>query len=152
MADADRDFGGRWQAIRDRLNSCGYDNIAQIPPPEGLVFPSTNPFLPRVRIWLMPDNKLPGILEDFIAQLIPPEDALYPKAEAILDRIELTRLNRYSIVQHPKALIHTWLAWQETPGMPMGQAITARVLLSNSPVARVFVGWLNYLFELNIEL
>lgn len=78
MADADRDLGARWQAIRDRLNSCGYENIPQIPPPEGWVFPSTNPFLPRVGIWLMPDNQLPGILENFVAQLIPPEDALYP--------------------------------------------------------------------------
>ncbi len=152
VVDADRDLEARWRAIRDRLNGCGYDNIPQIPPLEGWVLPSINPFLPRVGVWLMPDNRLPGILEDFVAQLIPPEDRLFPKAEAILEEIESTQLNRYSVVQHPKALIHTWLAWQETPGMPMGQAITARVLLSNSPIAQMFVGWLNYLFELNIEL
>ncbi|NEP45205.1 MAG: hypothetical protein F6K35_40695 [Okeania sp. SIO2H7] len=152
VVDADRDVWARWQAIRDRLNGCGYENIPQIPPPEGWVFPSTNPFLPKVGVWLMPDNQLPGMLEDFVAQLIPPEDALFPKAETVLNEIESAGLNRYSLVQHPKALIHTWLAWQETPGMAMGQAITARVLLSNSPVARVFVGWLNYLFDINLEL
>jgi hypothetical protein len=43
VVDADRDLAARWQAIRDRLNSCGYDNIPQIPPPEGWVLPSTNP-------------------------------------------------------------------------------------------------------------
>ena len=54
---------------------------------------------------------------------------------------------RHSLIHRPKALIHTWLAWQQTPGMPMGQAITARVLSCDSEIAIAFVNWLNYLFE-----
>jgi hypothetical protein len=55
----------------------------------------------------------------------PPGDTLHPKAEAILQELEQAGLNRYISIHHPKALIHTWLAWQEKPGMPTGQAITA---------------------------
>lgn len=98
----------------------------------------------------MPDNQLPGMLEDFVAHLMPPDDALRPKAEAILQEIERDCLNCYTLVHRPKALIHTWLAWQETPGMPMGQAITAQVLKYDCGIALAFVEWLQRLFELPI--
>jgi hypothetical protein len=61
----------------------------------------------------MPNNQLPGMLEDFVAYLIPPRDRLHPKAEAILRELEQAGLNRYSSIHRPKALIHTWLAWQK---------------------------------------
>ncbi len=146
VVDADRDLAARWQAVRDRLIASGYHNIPKVPPAEGWVdAPSDRP---RVGVWLMPNNQLPGMLEDFVAHLIPSNDALRPKAEAILQEIEEAGLNCYTSVHRPKALIHTWLAWQETPGMPMGQAITARVLSHESPIAIAFVAWLQHLFEL----
>jgi len=32
-----------------------------------------------------------------------------------------------------KALIHTWLAWQDDPGTPLGQAITKRYFDADGP-------------------
>ena len=95
----------------------------------------------------MPDNKLPGMLEDFVIYLIPSEDKLREKAAVILNEIETEKLNSYSLTHRPKALIHTWLAWQSKPGMPMGQAITAKALSNDSTIARIFVTWLNNLFK-----
>lgn len=146
VVDADRDLTARWQAVRDRLITSGYQNMPKVPPNDGWVDAPLD--RPRVGVWLMPDNQLPGMLEDFVARLMPPEDTLRPKAEAILQEIELAGLNRYTSVHRPKALIHTWLAWQETPGMPMGQAITARVLRYDCAIALTFVEWLQHLFEL----
>ena len=146
VVDADQDLAARWQALRDRLIASGYPNIPKVPPAQGWI--DAPPDRPRVGVWLMPDNQLPGMLEDFVARLMLPDDALRPKAEAILQEIERDCLNCYTLVHRPKALIHTWLAWQETPGMPMGQAITARVLRHDSPVALSFVEWLRCLFEL----
>ena len=97
-------------------------------------------------IWLMPDNQLPGMLEDFVAQLIPSADTLRGKADAILQEIELEGLQRFTGLHRPKALIHTWLAWQEEPGQPMGLAIRARALGHDSPTALAFVAWLRRLF------
>ncbi|MFP4103658.1 DUF3226 domain-containing protein [Coleofasciculus sp.] len=62
--------------------------------------------------------------------------------------IEQLGLNRYTLIHYPKALIHTWLAWQETPAMPMEQAITAQVLSYNAEIANKVVEWLKRLFEL----
>ncbi|MCU0544737.1 MAG: hypothetical protein MUE44_21640 [Oscillatoriaceae cyanobacterium Prado104] len=148
VVDADRNLSARWQSIQYKLSSIGYRDLPQSPPPEGWVCPSPDPYLPRVGVWLMPNNQLPGMLEDFVAYLIPDGDALLPKAEAILQEIEQAKLNRYTLIHHPKALIHTWLAWQKTPAMPMGQAITAQVLNSNCPIALIFLEWLKHLFEL----
>jgi len=47
-----------------------------------------------------------------------------------------------------KAVIHTWLAWQEKPGRPLGTAITARYLDPNVPQVDVLVSWLKKLFLL----
>ena len=128
VVDADPNLSGRWQSVKDKLSSIGDRDIPQSPPPEGWVCAPSDPYLPRVGVWLMPNNQLPGMLEDFVAYLIPPGDRLHPKAEAILQELEQAGLNRYTLIHHPKALIHTWLAWQEKPAMPMGQAITAQVL------------------------
>ncbi len=148
VVDADRDLQARWQAVRDRLITSGYQNIPKVPSKEGLIYIAPDPHLPKIGVWLMPNNQLSGMLEDFVTYLIPPDDALYPKAVEILQEIEEAGINRYTLIHHAKALIHTWLAWQETPGMPMGQAITARVLSHESPIAIAFVAWLNNLFQL----
>lgn len=145
VVDADMDVAARWQAAGNRLRAVGYQDIPASPPVEGWVYAPPN--LPKVGVWLMPDNQLPGMLEDFVALLIPNDDALRPKAELILHEIERDRLNPYSLIHRPKALIHTWLAWQETPGMPMGQAITAQVLSSDSPIAIAFLEWLKRVFN-----
>ncbi len=145
VVDADEDVAARWQAIRNRLQKIGYNNIPETPVREGWVYEQSE--LPKVGVWLMPNNQVPGILEDFVAHLIPAGDVLQNKAEAILTEIEEENLNRYPLVRRPKALIHTWLGWQESPGMPMGQAITAQVLLHNSSIAGTFVRWLGCLFD-----
>lgn len=148
VVDADQDLSGRWQAVRSRLNTSGYEDIPQSPLAEGWV--DAPPNLPRVGVWLMPNNQLPGMLEDFAAQLISSDDLLLPKAESILQDIEQAGLNCYTLVHRSKALIHTWLAWQQKPGIPMGQAITAQVLSYDSAIALTFVTWLKLLFELPI--
>lgn len=144
VVDADDDLAARWQALSNKLKTVGYQNIPDAPPANGWVY--TQPRLPKIGAWLMQNNHLPGMLEDFVAYLVPSEDILLPKAEAMLQD-EQVGINRYSLAQHPKALIHPWLAWQKKPGMPMGQAITAQVLKYDSVIAPNFIAWLKYLFE-----
>jgi hypothetical protein len=53
---------------------------------------------------------------------------------------------RFKEVHESKARIHTWLAWQEEPGKPVGQAITARYLDANMPHVRQLLDWIRELF------
>ena len=68
VADADRNVQFRWQSICDRLKKVGYQNIPDTPPLEGWM--NQEEELPKIGIWLMPDNRSPGMLEDFARSLI----------------------------------------------------------------------------------
>lgn len=150
VVDADQDLSKRWEEVCKQLNASGYQDIPAFPPAQGWVYtPSELSELKRIGVWLMPNNQLPGILEDFVTHLIPPGDTLRPKVESVLQEIEDACLNLYKVPNlRVKALIYTWLAWQKKPGEPMGRAISQRVLSHDSPLAFTFVEWLQHLFEL----
>ncbi|MEJ2387494.1 MAG: hypothetical protein P8Y27_09405 [Chromatiaceae bacterium] len=146
LVDADEDLQARWAAVASRLSTAGYVGIPVSPTEEGTVIAApAGTLLPRVGIWLMPDNRLPGILEDFLQFLVPDGDPLLEHAKHSIDTIPI-RLCRFSKLKRPKALIHNWLAWQEEPGKPLGQAILARYLDPNLPAADVFADWLRRTF------
>ena len=95
----------------------------------------------------MPNNILPGKIEDFLEMLVPSGDELLPEVNLALDTIEQKGKHKYYPKDRPKAFMHTWLAWQKTPGMPYGQAITMKYLSTDSQVCKDFVAWLVKLFS-----
>ena len=99
----------------------------------GLVLNPTSEDAPVVGVWIMPNNKLPGMLEDFVATLSEPDDPLMAKADNVLNELEAEKIQRYKVVHRAKAKIHSYLAWQDEPGKPMGVSITAHVLNPDSP-------------------
>jgi hypothetical protein len=151
VVDADANREARWQALRDRfqdrarLAELAYLDFPTAPPSSGWI--SEGVSQPRVGVWLMPDNQRSGILEDFVADLIPDTDSLLLKARTVLQELEAEGIHRYAEVSRPKALIHTWLAWQREPGRPMGQAIAHHDVSHDSPTARTFTTWLRRLFD-----
>lgn len=146
VVDADIDPVARWASVSDRLKRAGYLGISETPPEAGLVVePPTGALLPRVGVWMMPDNRLPGILESFLSYLVPEGDPLFAHACESIEQIHPSdRLFRS--VDIPKARMHTWLAWQEEPGKPLGQSITRNVLRSESRAAAQVIEWLRVLF------
>ena len=94
----------------------------------------------------MPNNQLPGMLEDFVQMLVPDKDKLWQHAVVSVEQIPVE--DRLFPAQHEiKAKIHTWLAWQNQPGTPMGQAITNRYLSADTPQALLLIDWLRRLFN-----
>jgi hypothetical protein len=85
---------------------------------------------------------------DFISFLIPPDDELLPVVDAALAEIESRNLNKYSPNHNAKAKIHTWLAWQETPGAPMGLSITRKYLTTDGETCSRLMTWLQDLFHM----
>ena len=144
IADADTNFVSRWQSVSKILEKAGYVVPTELSP-EGLILQSINKV--KVGLWIMPDNKSGGMLEDFIRFLIPDTDLLLREAKASLENIESQNLQKYIPFHQSKALIHTWLAWQENPGTPMGLAITKTYLPVDQQVCLKFIGWLRQLFE-----
>ena len=145
VIDADADLGARWQSIRDILTKAGYPNVPRRPDPGGTILESpTGTSLPRAGVWIMPDNKTPGILEDFLRFLVPErQSALFAHAERSVATVPERRFIENDTL---KAVIHTWLAWQKDPGKPYGTAITAKFMDSRLPQAQALAGWLRRLF------
>jgi hypothetical protein len=146
ILDADTDLHARWQAVAFRLSAAGYTDVPATPAPEGTVIESpADSLLPRVGVWLMPDNQTPGILEDFLHFLVPVGDSLLAHVDQAIASIPIGQ-RRFSDLREAKARIHTWLAWQKDPGKPFGQAISALYLDPNLPAANIFAGWLQRTF------
>lgn len=146
ILDADTDLDARWQAVTAQLRKSGYEDVPNTPSPSGtIILAPEHSLLPRVGVWLMPDNALTGILEDFLRFLVPQGNPLLAHVERSIDAIP-TDLCRFNGLMISKARIHTWLAWQEEPGKPLGQAISARYLDPTLPAGRVFTDWLQQTF------
>jgi hypothetical protein len=145
VLDADESPESAWYAVTNRLRDEGYSVPSRLDA-NGLVLDHPTDDGPRVGVWLMPDNSLPGKVEDFVRMLIPAGDELAVEADGALKVIEGKDVQRYAVKDRPKAFIHTWLAWQDEPGRPMGAAITRQYLDPISTQAERFVAWLRRLF------
>lgn len=143
VVDANGDADARWSAVARIARAEGYTDFPEAPDVAGTIL-SGFEASPRLGVWIMPDNSNPGTIEDFAAKLVPPGDALWVQAGEAVDSIpEQDRL--FPVARRSKAHMHTWLAWQEQPGSPMGQAIGKGDLDAHAPAAQRFVAWLRRL-------
>ena len=148
VVDADTELRNRWQAIRDRLSKVHVDTPLE-PPSQGFRGESTK-YGTRVGVWLMPDNRAAGILEDFLTKLVDEGDCLLAHAEQATDTAKQKGAT-FKDTYHKKAVIHTWLAWQEEPGQPFGTAITKRYLRADRQAGEQFARWFAELFQLELQ-
>lgn len=147
IVDANGNAAGRWDAIRQRCVS-ELPDMADLPeqiPEDGFV---------RERqdgswfgVWIMPDNRHQGALEEFLLGLIPDDDA------------ELVQYARHSVdgarergaplrdVEVTKSVVHTFLAWQENPGPQLHEAVMRRLLDPRHPQSQPFITWFTRMFE-----
>ena len=144
VVDANGDAAARWEDVK----ACCRSEFAELPeriPAEGLeVVHSSGP---RFGVWIMPDNRFTGMLEDFLVQLIPDDSRhLYELA-----RNSVAEAKRHDApfrdVHERKAEIHTWLAWQDPPDLRLHEAVKHTVLDPARDQSRPFVNWFRRLFR-----
>jgi hypothetical protein len=145
MVDADNNPAGRWQSIR---NTCR-EIIPDLPdelPESGLIHILSDG--KKFGVWIMPDNKMQGMLETFLSYLIPEEsEPLWDYAQSVVK--EAQTKGAPVIDSHiDKANIYTWLAWQHPPGRQLHNAIMERILNPTHPRSTVFVNWFKSLYNL----
>ncbi len=146
VVDSDEDISNRWTSLRDVLvTRCGYTNVPETPEVGGTIVRQNDKAV--VGFWLMPNNILPGALEEFIRLLIPIGDSKWDYAMSAVDGLP-NKPTSPDDNWTSKAKIHSWLAWQEEPGKPIGQAITKRYLDPKAEQAQQLVSWIIRLFSL----
>ena len=144
VLDANDSLRERWQSVSDRLRSAGVEDTPPTIPPRGYIGFSEK-FKTRVGVWLMPDNRTQGALEQFLETLIDDGNALFVHARQSTTEAKATGA-RFSVRDGDKAALHAWLAWQEEPGRPYGVAIRARYFGHRSEEAIGFVDWFRRLY------
>lgn len=144
IIDADSEIKSRWTSLRSLLSAQSF-NVPDELPLTGLVLKNDSNI--KVGVWIMPNNNLNGMLEDFISFLVPKDDKLLPIVNSTLEDIERKELNKYASIHKSKAVIHSWLAWQEDPGTPMGLGITKRYLTTDEATCSLLIKWVDELFN-----
>lgn len=146
ILDADEEFASRWQRLRNICEPM-FPTIPAALPKDGLVV--ENDEGQRLGIWIMPDNASHGMLETFIKYLVPVDaKPLLKFAETVVKEAKTDYGAPYIQAHVDKALVHTWLAWQDPPGEACGRALTRKVLDAKCPVAQIFSIWFKRLYEL----
>ena len=144
VIDANGDAGRRWSQIRNRCP----DELDELPNeiPEGGLNVCHRDGRPRFGVWIMPDNRFEGMLEDFLLRLIPDEHGtLYDLARSCVAEAACNGAS-FKGTHTKKAEIHTWLAWQDQPGSQLHEAVKHRVLDPTKPESHAFVDWFRRLF------
>lgn len=145
--DADDDINARWRSIAGILTKAGYINLPASPDSDGTII--RQEYLPTFGVWIMPDNQIErGYLETFLTFLVPDSEnnKCWQHAKNSVAALEEKPFVKQNVDHTTKAEIHTFLAWQEEPGKPFGQAVTAKYLQADNPQCKKFVEWLKRLF------
>ena len=143
IVDANDDAAKRWSSVRERCVA-QFPDLPESLPTKGVI--ATNPDGLKLGVWIMPDNESCGMMETFLKFLVPdPDDPILSFATKARDEAK-TLGAPFKDAHADKAVIHTWLAWQDPPGRQLHDAIVQKILDPKSPHAAPFVRWFRSLY------
>lgn len=143
------------QIIRSRLDQLSarvgpYYSMPTVFPDEGLILSplSSRPDadrLPKLGVWLMPNNRTYGMFEDLLIGSLSNEVSAY--VEAAVRQAKADRVAKFRDVHLAKAMIRTYMAWQDPPDVQyLGLAIKRGVFEQIESKCTLFIEWLERLF------
>ena len=139
---------GRWDSLKQTIESTLSIKI-RIPnfPKNGFtqVLPDQNL---QLGVWIMPDNEHQGYLEHFATELVEQGNSILAFTREILDDFWEKDFCQLTEPRKQKALLHTYLALQEKPGLSLGTALAAGYFEKDSLLAKRFLNWFQHSFEL----
>jgi len=101
--------------------------------------------LPRLGVWLMPNNEAFGMFEDLLIRSLSDELAEYTMA--VVKKAKADGIGSFKDAHLSKAVIHTYLAWQDPPDIHrLGLAIRKGHFEDIQAEFKVFLRWLEKLF------
>jgi hypothetical protein len=142
--DANGELEPRTQSISNLLSASGLTPIATIAA-GGLSLVDPRNSDRRIGVWVWPDNVSAGCLEHVVLQLAP-ANPCFSFAEQAATEARTNHGAPCRQKDHPKSVLHTFLAWQKEPGVPYGRAIEQGVLHGTHPSLDAFARWFSGIF------
>jgi hypothetical protein len=137
----EKDAQFRWIRIRKLLVEAGYLGLPEQMDPKGLVAEADG--LPRLGVWIMPDNLSSGMIEDFYLRAIPEDDRELVRSRRFVR--EIPDEERLFAKKTSKATLGVWLAIQDDPIGP-GLSIKRGLIRHDAGLLPTFSAWLDRLF------
>jgi hypothetical protein len=101
--------------------------------------------LPRIGVWLMPNNKAFGMFEDLLLDSLGDHERDYTKE--VVQKAKTDQIASYHDSHLSKAVIRTYMAWQEPPDVQyLGLAIRQGRFRNIEAACAQFLDWLGRLF------
>jgi hypothetical protein len=129
--------------VREQVKRFGFENEVRLAR-GGFTF-SHPDGLPTIGLWIMPDNRSDGMLEDFIQSAIhdPDQRKLHETACAAVAGLAQPLFKHF---HRAKAEVATWLAWQRVPGAPAESAIGNKLIDFSSAAYQSLNDWIADVF------
>ncbi len=140
IVDADDDIARIWHRVVSQFKRAGV-NVPPTcgPAPGGSIFVRPKPHL-KVGVWVMPNNKCSGELEDFLASMVPREDTDWPLARKYVHSTK----GKFG-KKRKRAEVWAWIATRKYPSR-FDEAIKNGDLCTDGELCQRFIAWLNRLF------
>lgn len=146
IVDANSDCVSRYASICSALKQFQFDLPRKLPA-NGLIIDDASGL--RIGVWIMPDNRSTGALEDFLIGLIPETGmALLDETDRHIDAVKRKNLAKVRESHIHKARLYSWLALQDPPTQDPRKALYKTTLDPMHPAARGFVDWFLELYKL----
>jgi hypothetical protein len=111
----------------------------------GLFFQHSDDLAP-IGLWVMPNNRDEGMLEDWIKGCISTEEQdLLNHAVTVIDALPQPKFNK--TIHRAKAEVATWLAWQKTPGHGAYRALKEKSIDPECAQFKQLAHWLNQVYQ-----
>ncbi len=147
VVDADsEDNGGGYQRAIDRVTKIvePYGFTLASNPVGGVLFQHDDG-LADFGLWVMPNNRDEGMLEDWIKSCVhQDEHKLFAHAETVVDTLPQPKFKPIHI---SKAEVATWLAWQKQPGHGLYRAVEDQLIDTNSVLFKELCVWLTHIYS-----
>ncbi|TAN65064.1 MAG: hypothetical protein EPN17_17610 [Methylobacter sp.] len=95
-------------------------------------------------LWIMPNNRDEGMLENFIKQCVKTdEQPLFAHAELTVQNLPKPKFSPHNTT---KAEVATWLAWQKKPGHGLYHSLQVNLLDTDHALFQELTHWLKNIF------
>ncbi len=145
---ADRVIQSRLDQLRARVEE--YYPLPDVFPETGLILDplasrQDTDRLPKLGVWLMPNNKAYGMFEDLLIEALL--DKVRNYTTAVVNQAKADEIATFKDIHLSKAIIRTYMAWQDPPDIQyLGLAIKKKTFENIEAKCKQFIQWLEQLF------